>query len=102
LDWAGEAIWDSRKLAILFDNVEMVKSSHAVYGDIDRFAITSCRNRLKEYIFYSAWYDENREKQQVLSIEAEKWNQVGTGAEMNSVIFDVGYEYVGGQECSCQ
>lgn len=93
--------WDSRKLVLIFDNVETIISSHSVYGDIGRFEIVSGRNELEKYVFYSAWYDENREEQEVLAIEAEKMEifQVGIGAEINSAIFDVGYEYVGDQEC---
>lgn len=93
--------WDSRKLVFIFDNVEMVISSHSVYGDIGRFEVVAGKNSVSKYIFYSAWYDENRDEQQVLSIEAEKMKiyQVGTGADMNSAIFDVGYEYIGDQKC---
>lgn len=82
-------------------NVETIISSHSVYGDIGRFEIIPGRNEFKKYIFYSAWHDENREEQEVLSIEAEKMEifQVGIGAAINSAIFDVGYEYVGDQEC---
>lgn len=93
--------WDSRKLVLIFDNVEKVISSHSVYGDIGGFQVRSDENALKKYIFYSAWYDENGVDQEVLLIEAEKMEifQVGIGAEINSAVFDVGYEYVGNQEC---
>lgn len=93
--------WDSRKLVFIFDNVEMIVSSHAVYDDIGRFEIISGRNNFKKYIFYSSWHDENGEDKDVLTIEAEKMEifQVGIGAEINSAIFDVGYEYIGDQKC---
>ena len=93
--------WDAGKLVLIFDNVEKVISSHAVYGDIGGFEVISGENGMKEYIFYSSWYDKNGENKEVLSIEAEKMNifQVGTGAEINSAMFDVGYEYIGDQEC---
>ena len=93
--------WDSRNLVLIFDNVEIIISSHSVYGDIDRFEVISGRNRLKKYNFYSSWYDENKEEQEVLSIEAEKMEifQVGIEAKINSALFDVGDEYVGNQEC---
>lgn len=93
--------WDSRKLIIIFDTVNIIISSHSVYGDISRFEVISGKNKLKKYIFYSAWYDKNNEDKEVLSIEAEKMEifQVGTGAEINSAIFDVGYEYMGEQKC---
>lgn len=88
-------------MILIFDNVEMIISSHSVYGDIGRFEIISGRNEFKKYIFYSAWDDENGEEKEVLSIEAEEMKtfQVGIGAEINSAIFDVGYEYVGDQKC---
>lgn len=93
--------WDSKKLVFIFDNVERVISSHSVYGDIGEFQESYSGNGLKKYIFYSAWYDENGEDKEVLSIEAEKMEifQVGIGAEINSAVFDVGYEYVGNQKC---
>ena len=93
--------WDSRKLVFIFDNVDTVLSSHSVYGDISEFKVIPNKDNVKKYIFYSAWYDENREDKEVLSIEAEKMEifQVGIGAEINSAIFDVGYEYVGEQKC---
>ena len=92
--------WDSRKLVFIFDNVDTVLSSHSVYGDISGFKVISGKNKLKKYIFYSAWYDENGDEKEVLSIEAEKMDifQVGIGAEINSAIFDVGYEYIGEQK----
>lgn len=82
-------------------NVERVISSHSVYGDIGEFQESYSGNGLKKYIFYSAWYDENGENKEVLSIEAEKMEifQVGIGAEINSAVFNVGYEYVGNQKC---
>lgn len=93
--------WDSRKLLLIFDNVEMIVSSHSVYDDIGRFEIISGTNNFKKYIFYSAWHDEKSEDKEVLTIEAEKMEifQVGIGAEINSAIFDVGYEYIGDQKC---
>ena len=93
--------WDSKKLVFIFDNVERVISSHSVYGDISEFQESYSGNGLKKYIFYSSWYDENGEDKEVLSIEAEKMEifQVGISAEINSAVFNVGYEYVGNQKC---
>lgn len=92
--------WDSRELVLLFDNVESILSSHSVYGDIGEFKIIPGKSGLKKYVFYSAWFDENHDEREVLSIEAEKMEifQVGTAADINSAIFDVGCEYIGGQE----
>lgn len=91
--------WDARKLVLIFDNVEKVISSHSVYGDIGEFKVIPDKDGLQKYIFYSSWYEENNDDMEVLSIEAAKMEifQVGLGAEMNSAIFDVGYEYIGGQ-----
>ena len=93
--------WDCKKLVIIFDNVEKVISTQSVYGDIGEFQVSNGENGLKKYIFYSSWYDENGEDKEVLSIEAEKMEifQVGTGAEINSALFDVGYDYIGNQQC---
>ena len=93
--------WDCRKLVFIFDNVEMITSSHSIYGDIGEFKVDNSTTKLKKYIFYSAWYDENRDNKEVLLIEAEKMEifQVGMNAEINSAVFDVGYEYVGDQKC---
>ena len=93
--------WNSKELVLIFDNVEKVISSHSVYGDIGEFQIVSNNNGLKNYIFYSAWYDENGQDTEVLSIEAEKMEifQVGIATDINSAIFDVGYEYIGNQKC---
>ncbi len=92
--------WDARKLVLIFQNVETVWSSHSVYGDISGFE-TACGDTFKKYIFYSAWYDKENEDKQVLLIEAENMKivQVGDGAKLNSAVFDVGYEYIGNQEC---
>lgn len=93
--------WDSRKLVLIFNNVETIISSHAVYGDIGEFEAVAGKNELKKFIFYSAWYDENGKDKKVLSIEAEQMEiyQVGTSADINSAMFDVGYEYMGDQKC---
>ena len=90
-----------KKLVLIFDNVERVISSHSVYGDIGGFQVDSDGNGLRKYIFYSAWYEESGVDKEVLSIEAEKMEifHAGTGAEINSALFDVGYEYVGSQRC---
>ena len=93
--------WDCKKLVFIFDNVEKVISTQSVYGDIGEFQVSNGENGLKKYIFYSSWYDENEEDKEVLSIEAEKMEifQVGTGAKINSALFNVGYDYIGNQQC---
>ena len=93
--------WDCKKLVFIFDNVEKVISTQSVYGDIGEFQVSNGENGLKKYIFYSSWNDENEEDKEVLSIEAEKMEifQVGTGAKINSALFNVGYDYIGNQQC---
>lgn len=93
--------WDSRKLVLIFHEVQTVKSTNSVYGDVCKFQMNDMKDDLKEYIFYSSWFDENGDEQEVLTIEAKKMDifQVGIGAENNSAVFDVGYEYIGDQEC---
>lgn len=92
--------WDSKKVVLIFDNVERVISSHSVYKDIGEFQISSTGNGFQKYIFHSAWHEDGENKE-LLSIEAEKMEifQVGIDAEINAAIFDVGYEYVGNQKC---
>lgn len=77
--------WDAKKLVFIFDDVERVISSHSVYEDIGEFQVGS---------------GENGVTKEVLSIEAAKMEifQVGEDAETDSALFDVGYEYIGGQK----
>lgn len=92
--------WDSKKLVLLFYNVENIISSNSVYGDIGEFKIVAGSTELKKYIFYSSWSDQNNEYTKVLQIEAQKMEifQTGTNAEINSALFDVGYDYIGDQK----
>lgn len=92
--------WDSKKMVFIFDDVERVISSHSVYEDIGEFQAGSGENGLKKYTFYSSWSEENGVAKGVLSIEAAKMEifQVGEDAETDSALFDVGYEYIGGQK----
>ncbi len=93
--------WDARKFVLIFENVERIVSTHAVYGDISRYEVLSGSDKGTRYIFYSTWHDEDQEEKGVLWIDAEKMEifQVGIEAELNAAIFDVGYGYVGGQKC---
>ncbi len=92
--------WDARKLVIIFNEVKKVFSDEAVYGDIGEFRIEASNNNLKKYTFFSAWSDEaDGEDKAVLIIEAGSMEifQVGADADINSAIFDVGYDYIGGR-----
>lgn len=93
--------WDARKLVLIFEDVERIVSSHAVYGDISRFEVLPGGDKGKRYIFYSTWHAGDKEEKEVLAIEAKKLEifQVGIEAEINAAIFDVGYGYIGGQTC---
>ncbi len=93
--------WDARKFVLIFENVERIVSTHAVYGDISRYEVLPGSDKGTRYIFYSTWHDEDQEEKGVLWIDAEKMEvfQVGIEAELNAAIFDVGYGYVGGQKC---
>lgn len=92
--------WDARKLVIIFSNLGKVISDESVYGDIGEFRVEACENNMKKYTFYSSWYGDDESYKAVLIIEAEKMDifQVGAGAGINDAIFDVGYEYIGGQD----
>ncbi|MCM1186023.1 MAG: hypothetical protein NC251_03065 [Lachnoclostridium sp.] len=69
-----------------------------VYGNRKKDSFPA-EEGLQKYVFYSSWYEENDAFMEVLSIEAAKMEifQVGADAEINAAIFDVGYEYIGGQ-----
>ena len=93
--------WDARMLVLIFNDVGAVTSSHSVYEDIGEFEVVSLEDRLKKYIFRSAWSDESEQTKEVISIVAKEMEivQVGVGADINSALFDVGYEYIGNQKC---
>lgn len=93
--------WDARMLVLIFNNVGAVTSSHSVYEDIGEFEVVSLEDGLKKYIFRSAWSDESEQTKEVISIVAKEMEivQVGVGADINSALFDVGYEYIGNQKC---
>ncbi len=93
--------WDARMLVLIFNDVGAVTSSHSVYEDIGEFEVVSLEDGLKKYIFRSAWSDESEQTKEVISIVAKEMEivQVGVGADINSALFDVGYEYIGNQKC---
>ncbi len=93
--------WDSRKLVLIYKEVENIRATHAVYEDIGNFHAELVNSELSRFIFYSAWEPQQNSEQEVLLIEAKEMNiyQVGLNADINSAVFDVGYEYIGNQNC---
>ena len=89
---------DSRKLVLIFKEVENICASHAINEDIGNFHTKLLDSKLSRFIFYSAW-EQQGNAQEILSIEAKEMNiyQVGVNANINSAVYDVGYEYIGGK-----
>lgn len=92
--------WDTRMLVLIFNDVGAVTSLHSVYEDIGEFEVVSLEEGLKKYTFRSAWSDDSEQTKEVISIVAKEMEivQVGVGADINSALFDVGYEYIGNQK----
>lgn len=92
--------WDARMLVLIFNDVGAVTSLHSVYEDIGEFEVVSLEEGLKKYTFRSAWSDDSEQTKEVISIVAKEMEivQVGVGADINSALFDVGYEYIGNQK----
>lgn len=92
--------WDARQLVLIYEDVETINSSHAVYGDIGEYTITEIADGIKQFKFFSSW----EEGKLVLCIEAKSVEifEVGQEGGINSALFDVGYEYIGGQDINEQ
>ncbi len=87
--------WDSRQLVLIFNDVDSVISSEAVYYDIDTYHIEQTEKNKYCYTFYSS-----AELKVILTICAGKMEIYETGkaaSDMNSALFDVGYDYIGDQ-----
>lgn len=87
--------WDSRQLVLIFNDVDNVISSEAVYYDIDTYHIEQIDNDKFCYTFYSS-----AELKVILTIYAGKMEIYETGkvaSDINSALFDVGYDYIGDQ-----
>ena len=85
--------WNAQKLVIVYNGVESVRESHAVFGDIAEYRETTNGEGPAIYEFF----DTNGEP--VLSIAAESMQiyKAGENAEADEALFDVGVEYIGGQ-----
>lgn len=86
--------WDAKKLVLIYIDVESVKEQNSVFGDISEYSITKKNDGFIQYAFFDV------EDELVLSILAKsvKIFEIGKNANINSALFDVGYEYIGGQE----
>lgn len=86
--------WNVKKLVLIYADVESVKEQDSVFGDISDYTITKMNDEFIHYAFFDAKDDL------VLSILAKSVRvfEVGGNADINSALFDVGYEYIGGQE----
>lgn len=80
-------------MVLKYDGVESVKERNSVFGDISEYTITKMNDGLMQYAFFDANADL------VLNILAESVRvfEVGESTDINSALFDVGYEYIGDQ-----
>ena len=88
--------WDAQKLVIVYNGVESVRESHAVFGDVAEYRQTADGEGPPEYEFFDT------DGAPVLSLIAEsaKIYKVGENAEADEALFDAGTEYIGGQRQS--
>lgn len=85
--------WDSRRLVLIYENVENLYENDAVFIDIGGYTEEKSD---KEYLIYRFYNNDNLE---ILSIKAASVKILETGgrAGINDALFDVGTDYVGGQ-----
>ena len=85
--------WDARKLILIYDDVESVQEQNSVFGDISYYQTTQMEDGFCQYEFFDT--DDNL----VLKILANsvKIFETEHNADINSALFDVGYDYIGGQ-----
>ena len=88
--------WDAKKLVIIYDGVENIRESHAVFNDIAEYRETTDDGELIGYEFFDT------DGAPVLSLIAEsaKIYKVGENAEADEALFDAGTEYIEGQRQS--
>ena len=87
--------WDSRKLVLIYNDVKSVISSESVYYDIGKFCIVKIEDKQFEYTFFNS-----PNKNMVLQIKAgsmEIYDTEEYASNINSALFEVGYNYVGNQ-----
>lgn len=85
--------WDAKKLVIIYDGVESIRESHAVFNDIAEYRETADGGELIGYEFFDT------DGALILSriAESAKIYKVGENAEADEALFDAGTEYIGGQ-----
>lgn len=85
--------WNAKKLVLIYDDVECLKEKNSVFGDILEYTIAKTNNEFTQYTFFDA------NNNSVLSILARSVRifETGENADIDSALFDVGYEYIGGQ-----
>lgn len=85
--------WNAKKMVLIYFDVESVQERNSVFGDISEYTITKINDEFIQYAFFDGDGDL------VLSIFAKSVRvfEVGGNADINSALFDVGYEYIGGQ-----
>ncbi len=85
--------WNANKLVLVYEDVESVKEQNAVFGDISEYAFKETNAGFIQYSFFGS------NDHLVLNILAKSVRvfEVGENADINSALFDVGYEYIGGQ-----
>ena len=83
-----------KKLVLIYADVESMKEQNSVFGDISEYTVTKMNDEFMQYAFFG------EDDDLVLSILAKsvKVFEVGENAAINSALFDVGCEYIGGQE----
>ena len=88
--------WDAKKLVIIYDGVESIRESHAVFNDIAEYRETADGGELIGYEFF----DTNGAPVLSLRAESAKIYKGGENAEADEALFDAGTEYIGGQRQS--
>lgn len=85
--------WDTKKLVLIYNDVESVKEQNSVFGDISEYTVTEMNDGFFQYAFF----DVNPNL--VLSILAKSVRvfEIREGADINCALFDVGNDYIGGQ-----
>ena len=87
--------WNVRAIVLIFRDVENLTLTHAVYGDIGDFTISDYNNDHSKYVFHDASSDE-----EVLCIISKSMEiyDTGSASDINSAVFDVGFDYIGNQK----
>lgn len=85
--------WDCRKLVLIYDEVESINDKSSVFCDIGEYKTIKLEDGFTKYGFYDV------DGTLILDILAKSIRifEVGNMADINSALFDVGYDYVGNQ-----